>query len=252
MRPPLGELANAEIARSISPGSRKLTGVSSTPSVGATDWIAPNCPIPAAMAGSRRTATRVTLGAISLRSSSRFTPMPYSNKTKPVALPPGRAKLSTNPAPTGSTECANTIGTVRVAPCNAATVGLAVARMTSGASATNTIANLRSSAASPGSPANINPHVSTFGPTQFLKALPERCNASLAFRVFGSRTHEYTDPRNLLALLCPHRNWPYGRRAAEKCDELSPSHGRPRGSGRTIVTVKTGTLEGAIDVRFGS
>src|SRR5262245_52783694 len=101
-------------------------------------------------------------------------------------------------------------------------------------------------------PANINPHVSTFGPTQFLKALPERCNASLAFRVFGSRTHEYTDPRNLLALLCPHRNRPYGRRAAEKCDELSPSHRRPRGSGRTIVTVKTGTLEGAVDVRFGS
>src|SRR5215217_5115818 len=39
-----------------------------------------------------------------------------------------------------STACANTMGTVRVAICNAATVGLAVARMTSGASVTNSAA----------------------------------------------------------------------------------------------------------------
>ena len=31
----------------------------------------------------------------------------------PVALPPGRAKLSTKPAPTGSPMFGNTIGTVR-------------------------------------------------------------------------------------------------------------------------------------------
>src|SRR5215471_5251522 len=141
--------ANVEIARSISPASRTLTGVNSTPNDGATDWMAPNCPVPAAMAGSRRTATRVTLGAISLRSSSHFAPMLNSNKTKPVALPPGRARLSTKPAPTGSIVPANTIGTVRVTACNAATVGLAVARMTSGVSVTNSVANLRSSAASP-------------------------------------------------------------------------------------------------------
>src|SRR5262245_55103412 len=108
MRPPLDERANAEIARSMSPGSRTLTGVNSTPNDGATDWMAPNCPVPAAIAGSRRTATRVTLGAISLRSSSHFAPMLYSNKTKPVALPPGRARLSTKPAPTGSIVPANT------------------------------------------------------------------------------------------------------------------------------------------------
>jgi hypothetical protein len=30
-------------------------------------------------------------------------------------MPPGRAKLSTEPAPTGSTACANTIGTARLA-----------------------------------------------------------------------------------------------------------------------------------------
>src|SRR5262249_53415496 len=70
------------------------------------------------MAGSRTTATRVTLGAISLSSSSHFAPMPYSYGVKPVILPPGRAKLSTKPAPTGSGVAANTIGTVRVARRN--------------------------------------------------------------------------------------------------------------------------------------
>src|SRR5215213_4180765 len=94
------------------------------------DWMAPNWPVPEAMAASRRIAARVTPGAISLSSSTHFALMPYSNKTKPVALPPGRVRLSTKPAPTGSTACANTMGTVRVAICNAATVGLAVARMT--------------------------------------------------------------------------------------------------------------------------
>ena len=51
-----------------------------------------------------------------------------------VALPPGCARLSTKPEPTGSAICTNTIGTVRVACCNAATVALPVARITSGAS----------------------------------------------------------------------------------------------------------------------
>ena len=95
------------------------------------------------MPGSRTTATRVTRGAISLSNSSHFALMPYSNAVKPVTLPPGRARLATKPAPTGSITCTNTIGTVRVACCNAATVGLAVARITSGASATNSAAYLR-------------------------------------------------------------------------------------------------------------
>jgi hypothetical protein len=43
---------------------------------------------------------------------------------KPVMLPPGRAKLTTNPAPTGSGTCANTIGTVRVARCKGPTAAL--------------------------------------------------------------------------------------------------------------------------------
>src|SRR5262249_26078621 len=68
----------------------------------ATPWIAPNSPNPGGYAGSRSAAARATFGAISLSSSSHFTLMPNSNSVNPVALPPGRAKLATKPAPTGS------------------------------------------------------------------------------------------------------------------------------------------------------
>src|SRR5215475_2749006 len=62
---------------------------------------APNWAVPEETAGSRRTPTHVTRGAISLSSSNHLPPMPYSKIVNPVALPPGRAKLSTKPPPTG-------------------------------------------------------------------------------------------------------------------------------------------------------
>jgi hypothetical protein len=55
---------------------------------------------------------------------------------KPVTLPPGRARLLTKPAPTGSATCTNTIGTLRVACNNGATVTVPEARRASGSSAT--------------------------------------------------------------------------------------------------------------------
>jgi uncharacterized protein (DUF2237 family) len=62
---------------------------------------------------------------------------------KPVALPPGRARLETNPCATGSMTLTNTIGTVWVTCCKAPITGLAEARITSGLSATNSAAYLR-------------------------------------------------------------------------------------------------------------
>jgi hypothetical protein len=66
---------------------------------------------------------------------------------KPVALPPGRARLWTKPAPTGSATAANTIGTVRVTFSNGPRVEAPVANMTSGARATNSAAFLRTASA---------------------------------------------------------------------------------------------------------
>src|SRR5262249_25772670 len=73
----------------------------------------------------------------------------YSNVVKPVTLPPGRARLSPNPAPTGSGVCVNTIGTVRVACSNDGMTAPPPARMTSGVSAANSAAYLRMRSASP-------------------------------------------------------------------------------------------------------
>ena len=51
---------------------------------------------PAAAVGSRISATRVVCGAICLSNSSHFPLRPYSNSRKPVAFPPGRARLLTS------------------------------------------------------------------------------------------------------------------------------------------------------------
>ena len=118
-------------------------GVTSTPNEDATPWIAASWPIPTGVRESRRTATWVRRGATCLSSSSHLALKPYSNPANPVVLPPGRAKLATKPAPTGSITPANTIGTARVACCNAATVGKVVAKRTSGVSATNSVAFFR-------------------------------------------------------------------------------------------------------------
>jgi hypothetical protein len=53
----------------------------------------------------------------SRRSSRRFVATSGPNADKPVMLPPGRARLLTNPLPTGSLAPANTIGMVDVACC---------------------------------------------------------------------------------------------------------------------------------------
>ena len=106
-------------------------------------------PIPAVIAASRSTATRVTPGAISLEQLQPFRANAVFIRVKPVVLPPGRAKLSTKPAPTGSGMPTNTIGTVRVACSSGPTVALPVVTMTSGANATNSATNLRMRSASP-------------------------------------------------------------------------------------------------------
>jgi hypothetical protein len=69
--------------------------------------------------------------------------MAYSNEVKPVAFPPGRARLSMKPAPTGSATIANTIGTVRVTCSSGPRVEAPGAKTTSGARAANSAACLR-------------------------------------------------------------------------------------------------------------
>src|SRR5882724_2845560 len=98
---------------------------------------------------SRRTAARVTPGAICLSSSSHFPLRLYSNCINPVALPPGRDRRATKPEPTGSGTTANTTGTVRVALSITSVARPPVVRMTSGASANSSAACRRVTSALP-------------------------------------------------------------------------------------------------------
>src|SRR5262249_59875995 len=93
-----------------------------------------------------RAATRIRRGAVCLSNSNHFALRLNSNDMKPVALPPGRARLSTYPAPTGSLTTVNTTGTVRVDSNSGPTLEPPPAGMTSGASAANSADGLRISA----------------------------------------------------------------------------------------------------------
>ena len=57
----------------------------------------------------------VAAGTSSCSSSSRFGPSSTPNEVTPVRLPPGRLKLATSPAWTGSAPVRKTIGIVAVA-----------------------------------------------------------------------------------------------------------------------------------------
>ena len=147
--PPVGERAKAAMASSISAASRIFMGLTSTPTDGATDWMTANWPIPEGTSASRRTAARVTPGAICFRTSSHFPLKLYSNCMNPVALRPGRDRVSTNPLPTGSATLTKTIGTVRVARNRDPNAVVPEDTITSGASAAKSAACWRTASGWP-------------------------------------------------------------------------------------------------------
>src|SRR5215467_16343175 len=65
--------------------------------------------------GGRSSPTRASLGTASLSISSRLVLSPDAKPENPVTLPPGRARLATKPAATGSPMLVITMGIVVVA-----------------------------------------------------------------------------------------------------------------------------------------
>ena len=140
-----------------------------------------------------------------------------------MALPPGRARLSTKPAPTGSTTFANTIGTVRVACSNGATIGVPVARMTSGASATNSAAYLRKRRHRPRPSGSRSARCGRrSSPIAAAPAGTPRCGPVLPDR--PRRAVMSTPMRRTRSACCARAASGHARRAAEQRDELAPSH----------------------------
>src|SRR6516225_12121571 len=79
-----------------------------------------------ALFGFIRKPTTVAFGSSS-RAKNCLPTNSLSRNATPVALPPGRLKLSTNPTFTGSTELMNAIGIVRVAAIAASAAGAPIA-----------------------------------------------------------------------------------------------------------------------------
>jgi hypothetical protein len=159
-----------------------------------------------------------------LSTSSHLLLRPYSNIRKPVALPPGRAKLATKPVPTGSTTTTNTIGTVRVACSNgregrSARTSQDCIRRKCG-QFDRVLANVVGIGRGP---AGVDPQVAAVGPPQRRQSLVKRPNAGLIFRIVRGRGHEDTDAPHPLGLLGARRERPRRRRAAECGQQFLPS-----------------------------
>ena len=220
-------------ARSISPASRTLTGLTSTPNDGAAVWIAPNWPMPEVMAGSRMTAARVMRGAISLSSSSHFPLITVfeQRKTGGVATGPRQALDEARADRIGDMHEHDRHGAGRLQqrPQRGAASGqddVRCERDQFRRVSANAISIARA-------PAVFDPHVAADAPAQLLQPLRERGDADGSFRIVGSHAHQHADAPHPLALLRPRRERPRRRRAAEQRDELAPLLIRsPRRRGR--------------------
>src|SRR5215472_14592680 len=81
------------------------------------------------VAGLNKKAAVLTRGAISLSSSGHLPAIVGSIRVKPVALPPGRARLPMKPLLTGSATVTKTMGIVWVCCSIDAVVGVFCVRM---------------------------------------------------------------------------------------------------------------------------
>jgi hypothetical protein len=167
------------------------------------------------------TATRLFPGISSRATSSRFVSSVALNSVTPVALPPGRLRLATRPDLTGSPATLNRIGIVAVAALAArATARLPTATITATRLPTR-------SAASAGTRLDCPP-----SDTRPRRSCPRRNRSrrgrggtrrpkNQTYRAMAKR--ENRSPASLSAARAL-RAAPPCHRAAEKRDELAPSH----------------------------
>src|SRR6516164_6650910 len=183
--------------------------------------MALNWAVPATYAGSRMTAARVTCGAICLSCSSHLPLNPYSKFMKPVMLPPGRDRLSTKPAPTGSATD-DRQGAGDMLQCRHADGGFGQEDVRcernqfQGVSARPVGIVL--------APAEVDPHIAAIAPAQLLQGLLERREAGLTLRIVCGPAHEYADAPHTPALLRTRCERPC-HSAAEPGYQFSPPDG---------------------------
>ena len=184
--------------------------------------MTPNWPIPVGVAGSRRTATRVTPGATSLSNSSHLPLRPYSNMRKPggVAARPRQAvdEAGTDRIDDDREHDRHRAGRLQHRSHGRSARGQNDVRRERG-QFHRVSANIRGIGRGP---VGVDAHVVADGPTQLRQRLQERPDPGLKFRIVCGCRQQHADAPHPLALLRASDEWPRDCRAAEKCDELAP------------------------------
>jgi hypothetical protein len=151
---------------------------------GAAAWMTPNWATPDGIAASRRTPTRVTLGAICLTSSSHLPLKPFvREKTGGVAAGPRQAidEAGGDRIDGGREHDRHGVGRPKQRRHRRAAMGQNDVRRERG--------QFRSVSDNFGGigrgPANVDPHVAADTPAQLLQSLKECPDARLKFRIVG-------------------------------------------------------------------
>ena len=142
---------------------------------------------------------------------------------KPVMLPPGRARLATNPSPTGSPTPTNTIGTFPAIGLSTASARLLNTMMTSGENASSSATTVAICVRPASPPAHFGAGVAAFGPSQLFEPPQKGRKVSLAQLGRGA-AHEHGDLPQSARPAARAPRAATRRRAAEQRDELAPSH----------------------------
>ena len=216
IRPPLPKRAKAVIPRSISLGSRTLTGLTSTPSDGAADWMAPNMPIPAVISGiandrRSRHGRRDLLEKLQPFSGDAIFEL---SKTGGVAARLGQAADQARSDRVGGVDehHGDGLGDLQQRCC-----GLAASGEDNVRGESHQFGRVSARSLTYPSPTIFDADVAPDVPAGLLRALQERSVADLRKR--SSAASDAITP-----MLRPRRNRPRSRRAAEQRNELAPPH----------------------------
>jgi hypothetical protein len=223
------------MARSISDASCTFMGVNSTPSDGATDWMAAYWPIPAEIAALRRTAARVTRGATSFSSSSHF---------------PLRAVLEgreTGDVPTRPSEAINNASTDWIGDHgkdNRHSASDLLERPDRGDASSQdyvwpepnqlcrVFANFFGATCAR---AVLDLNITSINPAQLAQPVQKGGDAGLILGAGNRERHEHPNAPHALWLLPPRRNRPRSCCAPEERDEFATGHSMTSSASASIV-----------------
>src|SRR5262245_24477644 len=159
-------------------------------------------------------------GATRFTNSSHLLAIEGSKFVKPVRLPPGRAKLCTTPAVSGSLTWTNTVGVVRVVSLTAMAMGVVLDHV--GAQIEQFFGELARMHDVARTPAIDELDIAALDPAERVKGLLENHDPRLSSRAIPD-SHQYAHPPHAIRRLRARRERP-SRSAAQKDHELTPLH----------------------------